>query len=194
MDAPSGRYILDQGFVIWLTGLSQSGKTTVSLGLEKLLKEAGIKTERLDGDVVRQSLCKDLGFTSQDRNKNIERVTYVAKLLSRNKIAVLVAFISPYRLHRLNARQELTNFIEVYVNCPLETCEARDKKGLYHKARRREIDNFTGISDAYEVPDNPDIEIRTDKMEPDDCVKVIRDYLLSNSYLRTEAEAVAAGG
>lgn len=149
------------GFVLWFTGLSGAGKTTVALALLPKLQELGMNVERLDGDVVRQSLTKDLGFSKEDRDKNIERVTFVAKLLSRNNVGVLASFISPYAETREYVKNETTNFIEVYVSTPLEVCEERDVKGMYAKARSGEIKNFTGISDPYEAPVNPDIEVPT---------------------------------
>ena len=123
-----------QGFTLWLTGLSGAGKTTVAVALENELHERGLFIERLDGDTVREGLTRDLGFSKEDRDKNIERVCFVAKLLSRNKVGVVASFISPYREARANVRQQTTNFIEVYVNAPLEVCAAREVKGLYAKA------------------------------------------------------------
>ena len=141
-----------QGFPLWFTGLSGSGKTTLAKSVEKELRARGLKVERLDGDTVRQSLTKDLGFTKEDRDNNIERVTFVAKLLTRNGVAVLASFISPYREVRARSREEIGNFIEVYCKAPLEVLIERDVKGLYTKALRGEIENFTGISDPYEDP------------------------------------------
>ena len=150
-----------EGFVVWFTGLSGSGKTTLAKLLEQELQARGLRAERLDGDVVRQSLTADLGFSKADRDKNIQRVTFVAKLLSRNGVGVLAAFISPYRAIRDWARGEVTNFIEVFVDCSLEECMRRDVKGLYIKAMAGEIPEFTGVSDPYEPPLNPEITINT---------------------------------
>jgi adenylyl-sulfate kinase len=155
-----------KGFVLWMTGLSGSGKTTIALLLEKELRKRGLKVERLDGDVVRQSLTRDLGFSKEDRDKNIERVTFVAKLLSRNGVACICAFISPYQSVRDQVRAETTNFIEVYIDAPLDVLVDRDVKGLYQKAMAGEIPNFTGISDPFEAPARPDIHIRTDLQTP----------------------------
>src|SRR5215470_17437276 len=119
-----------QGFTLWMTGLSGAGKTTIAKILETALHNRGIRFERLDGDVVRESLTKDLGFSKEDRDKNIERVTFVAKLLSRNNVGVVASFISPYRTTRDMVRNETTNFIEVFVHAPLEVCEQRDVKGM----------------------------------------------------------------
>lgn len=148
-----------KGVTVWFTGMSGAGKTALAISLEKMLKERGLKVERLDGDIVRQSLTRDLGFSKEDRDKNIERVTFVAKLLTRNGVAVLCSFISPYREVRANVKKEVGNLIEVYCYAPLETLMARDVKGLYKKALAGEIQNFTGISDPYEAPENPDVRI-----------------------------------
>lgn len=164
----------EQGFTVWFTGLPSSGKTTVAKLLEKELRARGLKVERLDGDIVRQSLSKDLGFTKEDRDKNIERVTFVAKLLTRNGVAVLTSFISPYREKRDQAREEIGRFVEVYAKCPVEVCMRRDPKGLFEKALAGEIENFTGISDPYEEPLNPEVVIETDSERPEEsAAKVI---------------------
>lgn len=154
------------GFVLWMTGLSGAGKTTIALILEEELRNRSVKVERLDGDIVRQSLTRDLGFTKEDREMNIERVTFVAKLLSRNGVACICSFISPYQSIRDNVREETTNFIEVFVDASLDAVMERDIKGLYKKAVAGEIPNFTGISDPFEAPHNPDIHVRTDLQTP----------------------------
>ena len=169
--------ISQKGFVLWFTGLSQAGKTTIGDKVYEFLKTKGLKVERLDGDIVRQYLSKDLGFSKEDRDENITRIRYVSKLLSRNGIGVIASFISPYRKERDQIRREVKNFIEVFCNCPLEVCETRDTKGLYKKARKGEISNFTGISDPYEKPLNPEIEIRTDRESIESCTNKILDYL-----------------
>lgn len=150
-----------EGFTLWFTGLPCSGKTTVADNVAERLKDIGLRVERLDGDTVRQSLTKDLGFSKEDRDKNIERVTFVAKLLSRNGVATLVSFVSPYREKRLYARQQATNFIEIYLNCPVEICKKRDVKGMYQKALNGQIKGFTGVDDPYEEPQNPEIVLNT---------------------------------
>lgn len=165
------------GFVVWMTGLSGAGKTTIALILIDELKRRGVKVERLDGDVVRQSLTRDLGFTKEDRDKNIERVTFVAKLLSRNGVGTVCSFISPYQAVRDQVRAETTNFIEVFVDAPLEVVMERDVKGLYEKAIAGEIENFTGISDPFEAPVKPDIHLRTDQQTPEESAQVILGYL-----------------
>jgi adenylyl-sulfate kinase len=139
--------------------MSGAGKTALAIPLEEELKRRGLKVERLDGDIVRQSLTKDLGFSKEDRDKNIERVTFVAKLLTRNGVAVLCSFISPYRAVRAKVREEVGSMVEVYCYAPLETLVERDVKGLYKKALAGEIENFTGVSDPYEAPENPDVTI-----------------------------------
>lgn len=151
------------GVTLWFTGLSGAGKTTISQAVEKKLRSLGYKVETLDGDVVRQNLTKGLGFSREDRDENIRRIGFVANLLTRNQVIVLVSAISPYKEIRTEVRDRIGSFIEVYVNAPLEVCEQRDVKGLYKKARSGEIKNFTGIDDPYEPPINPDVECRTDK-------------------------------
>ena len=152
-----------RGVTLWFTGLSGSGKTTISLFVEKELRSRGYKVELLDGDVVRQNLTKGLSFSKEDREENIRRIGFVANLLARNGVIVLVSAISPYRAIREEVRHRIGNFIEVYVNAPLEVCEQRDVKGLYEKARKGEIKNFTGIDDPYEAPLNLELECYTDK-------------------------------
>ncbi len=166
-----------QGFVVWMTGLSGAGKTTIALDMVDMLQERGLRIERLDGDVVRQSLTRDLGFTKEDRDKNIERVTFVAKLLSRNNVGVICSFISPYQAVRDMVRGETTNFLEVFVDAPLEVVIERDVKGLYEKAIAGEIPNFTGISDPFEAPANPDIHVRTDQESVTESAQKIIDKL-----------------
>lgn len=152
-----------QGFTVWFTGLSGSGKTVLAMRLEEVLRERGLKVERLDGDIVRKSLTRDLGFSKEDRNMNIERVTFVAKLLTRNGVAALCSFISPYRERRAKSRAEIGNFVEVYCKSSLDALVERDVKGLYKKALAGEIQNFTGVSDPYEEPENPEATVETDK-------------------------------
>lgn len=165
------------GFVVWMTGLSGAGKTTIALILEKKLRQMGLKVERLDGDVVRESLTRDLGFTKEDRDKNIERVTFVAKLLSRNGVACICSFISPYQAVRDQVRANTTNFLEVFVDAPLEVVIERDVKGLYQKAIAGEIANFTGISDPFEAPTNPDIHVPTAEQTPEESAQFILEKL-----------------
>lgn len=172
-----------KGFTLWMTGLSGAGKTTIALLLEAELKARGLKTERLDGDVVRESLTRDLGFSKEDRDKNIERVTFVAKLLSRNEVGVVASFISPYAATRDQIRRETTNFIEVFVDAPLEVVKERDVKGLYEKAIAGEIPNFTGISDPYEAPESPELHIHTDRETPEESAARILGFLEENAFI-----------
>ncbi|MBD2486568.1 adenylyl-sulfate kinase [Aulosira sp. FACHB-615] len=152
-----------RGITIWLTGLSGAGKTTICQFLETELRSQEYKLEVLDGDVIRQNLSKGLTFSKEDRDENIRRIGFVAHLLTRNNVIVIVAAISPYRAVREEVKAKIGDFIEVYVNAPLEVCEQRDIKGLYKKARAGEIKNFTGIDDIYEVPLTPDVECKTNQ-------------------------------
>ncbi len=172
-----------KGFVLWFTGLSQSGKSTIADRVYVILKEKDFKVERLDGDIVRESLTKDLGFTKKDRDENIRRITFVSKLLSRNNIGVIASFISPYKQERKNLRIGTENFIEVFVNTPLEVCEKRDQKGIYAKARKGEIKNFTGISDPYEKPKKPEIELKPAQEGIEECTQKVINYLLNSKLL-----------
>lgn len=172
------------GFVLWFTGLSGAGKSTVAQKVAEKLKERNVKFEILDGDEVRENLTRDLGFSKEDRDENIRRIGYVAKLLSRNGVGVLTAFISPYQKMRDYVREQTTNFIEVYVNTPLKTCEERDVKGLYKKAREGKIDMFTGISDPYEAPENPEIELKTDSESLEESTEKIINYLEQRGILK----------
>ena len=178
-----------EGFTLWMTGLSGAGKTTIALALTEVLHARGIKIERLDGDVVRQSLTRDLGFSKEDRDKNIERVTFVAKLLSRNGVGVVASFISPYQETRDYVRQETTNFIEVFVDAPIEVCAERDVKGLYAKAFAGEIPNFTGVSDPYEAPVSPEIIVRTDQETVEQSVAIIINYLEAQNLITALPQA-----
>lgn len=172
-----------KGFVLWLTGLSAAGKTTIADKIFAVLEKENIKAERLDGDVVRESLTKDLGFSKEDRDENIRRIGSVANLLCNNGVGVIASFISPYRQQRHELKKKVNNFIEVFVDTPLEICEKRDAKGLYKKARAGEIKNFTGISDPYEKPKNSDIHLKTDKMSVEESVKMVIKYLKKNNYI-----------
>ena len=166
-----------RGAVVWLTGLSASGKSTVAVELERQLFERGCQTLMLDGDAVRQGLCSDLDFSEKGRHENIRRVGEVAKLFSKTGFICIAAFISPHRADRSKVRQIMADgtFIEVFVNAPLAVCEARDPKGLYARARAHEIKHFTGISAPYEAPLNPEVEIRTDKLTvPEAVAKVLK--------------------
>jgi adenylylsulfate kinase len=173
-----------QSFLIWFTGLSGSGKSTIANALEKALFEKGIRTYTLDGDNVRHGLNKDLGFSPTDRTENIRRIAETAKLMIDAGLVVIAAFVSPYIKDRENIKHIVkdVNFVEVYVNTSIEECERRDVKGLYKKARSGEIKNMTGISAPYEAPVNPDIEIRTEKMNVETAVSEILKFI--NSKLK----------
>jgi len=176
---------LGSQFVIWLTGLSASGKTTIALQLATKLREHDFKVELLDGDAIRNELSADLGFSRQDRREQIRRVVYLCKLLSKNGITCLVSVISPYRDLRNLAREEIRKvspFIEVFVKCSLESCIKRDPKGLYKKALSGEISNFTGLQDPYEEPLSPDVMVNTDSETVEECV----DKIISAVKIREE--------
>ncbi|MDI3548497.1 MAG: adenylylsulfate kinase [Halanaerobiales bacterium] len=175
-----------KGVTVWFTGLSGAGKTTVAKEVERILKERNLYVQRLDGDIVRKSLTKDLGFSKEDRDKNIERNAFVAKLLTKNDIITLCSFISPYQEARDKARKEIEEvggFIEVFVNAPLKVCEERDVKGLYKKAREGKIENFTGISAPYEEPVNCDLELRTDQETVAESAAKVITYLEEHGYI-----------
>ncbi len=157
--------------------MSSAGKSTLGEGLRDRLRAMGRKVEVLDGDVVRQRLCKDLGFSKKDRDENIRRIAFVAELLSSHGITVVVSAISPYRDVRNEVRSRIPDFVEVYVNAPIEVCERRDVKGLYRKARAGEIRGFSGIDDPYEPPLQPEIECRTDLETVEESLQKILDYL-----------------
>ena len=167
-----------RALVLWFVGLSGSGKSTVSDALEKFLYEQQIDTYTLDGDNIRMGLNKDLGFTAEARSENIRRIAEVGKLFADAGTVVLTAFITPMERDRQRAKDILgEDYIEIYVNCPLEVCEARDVKGLYARARTGEIPNFTGISAPFEAPQHPDVEIKTHEDDIQTCVQQIWDVI-----------------
>ena len=174
---------MKKGFILWFTGLSGSGKTTITKALEPELKARGCKVEILDGDVVRTNLSKGLGFSQEDRDTNIRRIGFVAHLLSRNGVVAMTAAISPYRAIRDEIRAMEPNFVEVYVTAPLEVCEGRDVKGLYAKARAGEIKGFTGIDDPYEEPVNPEIICYTERESVEESVKKVLTKLEQLGYI-----------
>ena len=175
-----------QGFAVWLTGLPSSGKSTLARLLQAALEEAGLASQVLDGDEVRERLTKGLGFTKKDRDENIRRISYVARLLTKVGGVAITAAISPYRESRDRARAEIGSFVEVYVNTPVAECEKRDVKGLYKKARSGEIKEFTGVSDPYEVPENPEVVCDTlNETEEQSAEKVI-SRLVELGYLKRE--------
>lgn len=164
---------IHKGFTVWLTGLSGAGKTTISRLLERHLREAGAKVELLDGDAVRTHLSKGLGFSKEDRDENVRRIGFVCELVSRNGVIAIAAAISPYRAVRQELRSRIPNFVEVYVECPLELLLERDAKGLYKKALAGEIPHFTGISDPYERPFTPEVVVDSSKDTPEASVNRI---------------------
>ncbi|MGJ3245477.1 MAG: adenylyl-sulfate kinase [Elainellaceae cyanobacterium] len=172
-----------RGVTVWFTGLSGSGKTTIRMALEQKLREQSLKVEVLDGDIVRQNLTKGLGFSKEDRDENIRRIGFVAHLLTRNGVIVLVSAISPYRAIREEVRNRIGDFVEVFANAPLSVCEERDVKGLYKKARAGEIKGFTGIDDPYEAPLNAEIECRTDQESLDESVDKVLSVLQNMGYI-----------
>lgn len=168
-----------KGVVIWFTGLSGSGKSTIAVELEKELTRLGKLVYRLDGDNIRHGLCSDLGFSEEDRNENIRRITEVAGLFKDAGLITLVSFISPLRSMRKFAREKIgeNNFVEVHVKASVEACMKRDPKGMYKKAIAGQIADFTGISAKYENPENPDIVIDTENLTVDESVKNIFNYI-----------------
>lgn len=172
-----------RGVTVWFTGFSGAGKSTIATALTEELKSQGYGLEVLDGDEIRENLTKDLGFSKEDRDTNIRRIGFVAKLLTRNGAIVLVPVISPYRAIREEMRKNISDFIEVFVNAPLSVCEERDVKGLYKKVREGKIKQFTGIDDPYEPPLNPEVECRTDKEELSESVAKIMNKLKELGYI-----------
>jgi adenylyl-sulfate kinase len=166
---------------VWLTGLSASGKSTLAFALERRLVDIGHACYVLDGDNVRHGLNKDLGFSHQDRAENVRRIAEVARLMNNAGLIVITAFISPYRDDRQLAREIVgaENFVEVYVNTPIETCEARDPKGMYKRARAGQISGFTGVNDLYESPGTPDLTINTSNASPAECTgKLLAEVMI----------------
>ena len=175
----------ERGFTLWFTGLSGSGKTTISEIVERELRQRGRRVEVLDGDIVRTNLSKGLTFNREDRNINVLRIGFVANLLTRNGVAVIVSAISPYKEARDQVRRRIIDFVEVFVDCPLEVCAERDVKGLYKKAMAGEIEQFTGVSDPYEPPAAPDLVLKTDEEEPQESARKVIEKLEFFGYLWT---------
>ncbi len=176
------------GFTLWFTGLPGSGKSTLAEMVAENLHERGLgKVEILDGDVVRTSLCKGLGFSKEDRDTNIRRIGFVCHLLTRNGVVAIAAAISPYRTVRDENRRLIGRFVEVFCKCPLEVLEKRDAKGLYARARAGLIDHFTGISDPYEEPLNAEVVIESDRETPEESRDKILGYLESHGYIPAAA-------
>jgi len=179
-----------KGFTLWFTGLSGAGKTTLAREVEKRLRARGLKVEVLDGDVVRTHLSKGLGFSKEDRDTNIRRIGFVCKLLTRNNVIAIGAAISPYRAIRDELRADIGDFVEVYVDCPLEVLIERDVKGLYKKALAGEIQNFTGVDDPYEPPLNPEVVVRSDIETVEQSVTKIMNKLEELGYIPPAADSV----
>src|SRR5919202_6948 len=173
-----------RGFTLWFTGLSGAGKTTIAELVEHELKERGLRAEVLDGDIVRTNLSKGLTFSRDDRNINVLRIGFVANLLTRNGVAVIVSAISPYKQARDQVRRTIgEDFIEIFVDAPLEVCAERDVKGLYKKAFSGEISAFTGVSDPYEPPAAPELRIKTNEEEPQESARRVIFRLEELGYL-----------
>lgn len=172
-----------RGVTVWMTGFSGAGKSTITDALTQRLIAEGYDIEVLDGDIMRENLTKGLGFSKEDRDTNIRRIGFVAELLTRHGVIVIVPVISPYRAIREEMREKIGNFVEVFVNAPLAVCEDRDVKGLYKKARAGQINGFTGIDDPYEPPTNPEIECRTDLEELSESVDKVWNKLTELGYL-----------
>ncbi len=182
-----------QGLTVWFTGLSGAGKTTLAHAVFKALQAAGYPVEMLDGDIVRQHLTKGLGFSKEDRDENIRRIGFVAELLTRHGVIVIVSAISPYRQVRQEVRAKIGHFVEVFVNAPLTVCEERDVKGLYKRARAGKIRNFTGIDDPYEPPLAPEVTCHTHLETVEESVaKVLQVVMTHLAAPRKEQQSLAA--
>ncbi len=175
-------------FLLWFTGLSGSGKSTIANLVEQKLHKTGIKTYTLDGDNIRKGINNDLSFSPQDRTENIRRIAEIANLMIDAGLVVLAAFVSPYKKDRENIKKTVkdVNFVEIYINTSVEECERRDVKGLYKKAKAGEIKNMTGVSAPYETPENPDIEIKTEEESIEDSVTKIIDFITPKLKLSYE--------
>ncbi|MGB3634889.1 MAG: adenylyl-sulfate kinase [Rubrobacteraceae bacterium] len=184
-----------RGFTLWFTGLSGAGKTTIAEIVERDLRERTSKIEVLDGDIVRTNLSKGLTFSREDRNVNVLRIGFVANLLTRNGVGVIVSAISPYKEARDEVRRDIgEDFLEVFVDAPLDVCADRDVKGLYKKAFAGEIKEFTGVSDPYEAPAVPELHIKTDEEEPQDSARRVIGKLEALGYLWPAEEYSSAEG
>lgn len=172
-----------QGITIWLTGLSGSGKSTIANRLARRLRRLGARVEVLDGDVIRTNLSKGLGFSREDRDTNIRRIGFVCRLLSRNGVIVIAAAISPYRQLRDEVRASTTNFVEVFTDCDLATLVRRDVKGLYRRALAGQIQNFTGVSDPYEAPPNPEVRTDSASQTEEQSVDAVWRYLVERRLI-----------
>src|SRR5215211_7086657 len=181
MENGAGRH--GRGFTLWFTGLSGAGKTTIAEIVERELRGKFGKVEVLDGDIVRTNLSKGLGFSREDRDTNILRIGFVADLLTRNGVGVIVSAISPYKEARDQVRRRIVDFVEVFVDAPLEVCAERDVKGLYKRAFAGEIEGFTGVSDPYEPPAAPDLVLKTAEEAPEESARKVIEKLEFYGYL-----------
>ena len=182
---------MEKGVTLWFTGLSGSGKSTLAERVANELRHRGLRVEILDGDEVRTNLSKGLGFSKEDRDTNIRRIGFVCKLLTRNGVAAIAAAISPYRAVRDEVRAEIGDFVEVYAKCPLDVLQERDVKGLYAKALKGEIANFTGVSDPYEEPLNPEVVLESDKETVDESLAKVVAKLEELGYLTPASARVS---
>jgi len=190
VELASGRRIRQaSGFTLSFTGLSGAGKSTLAAAVSRELRRHGIAVEVLDGDEVRQNLSQGLGFSREDRDTNIRRIGYVARLLTRNGVAVITAAISPYRAVRDEVRREVGAFVEVHVKASLDECIRRDAKGLYRRALAGEIPHFTGVSDPYEEPLRPELVVDTEREDVGDSATRVIERLVELGYLRSAADA-----
>ncbi|MDP9378843.1 MAG: adenylyl-sulfate kinase [Chloroflexota bacterium] len=180
-----------KGFTVWFTGLSGAGKTTLADKLEPILRERGLKVEKLDGDVIRTNLSKGLGFSKEDRDINIRRIAFVCDLLTRNGVAVITSAISPYRAVRDEARETIGEFVEVYVRCSIPELTRRDVKGLYARALAGEINNFTGVSDPYEEPLNPEVIVDSETESEEESLGKVIARLEELGYLPAQVPVTA---
>jgi adenylylsulfate kinase len=183
----------DTGFCLWFTGLSGSGKSTIAAAVVATLRRRGHRVELLDGDEVRENLSAGLGFSKADRDTNIRRIGWVAALLARNGVVAVTAAISPYRSVRDDVREQIEHFVEVFVDTPIEICEERDVKGLYSRARSGEIPEFTGVSDPYEPPLNPEVRVVTPDRDPGASAAEVIAYLEQAGLVGPAPRAEAAG-
>ena len=178
---------MQEGFTVWLTGCAKSGKTTLATLLERYLYQAGMSyVQRLDGNIVRFDLSPDLGFSKKDRDENVRRIAFVAELLSNNGVATLVSCISPYRAARDKAKRCCLNFVEVYVACPIEVAKKRDEEGLYSRAECGDLAHFTGVSDPYEEPEQPDLVVYTDRETKTESLNKILSVLKTRGLILLE--------
>lgn len=175
-----------QGFTVWFTGLSGAGKTTLSTLLAARLREGGCEAELLDGDIIRTNLSKGLGFTREDRDTNIRRIGFVCELLSRHGVIAIAAAISPYRETRAEVKRNIHNFVEIFVDCPIEVLRIRDVKGLYKLAASGSVDRFTGVSDPYEAPLDPDVVVHSDVESTEESLEKVWSALLRRGLVEDE--------